>query len=283
MRYKLLLIVFCFSLLALNGYTQQHFLAGQLGDSVIYTDINPDKNVSLNSQYLMDIDNNGVNDFKITQTIIDGPAMTEAFIFTISGLNKNKILYYTVNMALSPYAGSQCGLIKIAKIFNYGDSIFMQKDTCKEAYLWYGILDGYGQCSANDWLGIGPKYIGIVLNRNDSLTYGWIKVDVPFGITVMEYASNLKSFTQAQYQYSENSIKIFPNPVKDFLYLFLPFALDGNQYNLNLMNDLGVSLIKKKVGGINYKLDMSKLVPGTYLLVISDHSKIYFKQKILKR
>ena len=268
--------------MVLNGIAQQSFLAGQLGESVIYTDINPDIKVDYNSQYLIDIDNNGVADFKITQTVINGPSMSETIYNSISGLNKNKILYSTINMDPLPYVGSHCGLLKIAKIFNYGDSIYMQNDTIKEVDIFYSTNNYNGNCSAEEWHGIGPKYIGVVLNRNDSLIYGWIKVDVPSTVTVMEYAINSKGITQIQSHQYDQSIKIFPNPVTDFLHIFMPSAINGNHYNLSLMNDLGVKIIGKEIGEANNTLDMSKLATGIYLLVISDHSRIYFEQTILK-
>jgi len=71
-------------------------------------------------------------------------------------------------------------------------------DTIKEVDIFYSIQNYNGNCSAEEWHGIGPKYIGVVLNRNDSLIYGWIKVYVPFTVTVMEYAINIKGITQIQ-------------------------------------------------------------------------------------
>lgn len=273
--------MFSCSLIALKGISQQHFFAGQVGDSVIFTDVNPDMNLDYNSQMLIDIDKDGVNDFKINVTYIDGAMMSESFFTSISGINKNKIIY-----APKPILDTNgiCPSYKIAKIFNYGDPINMLKDTCKETKLYYSTISIDGLCEAKEWSkNIIPKYIGLVLNRNDSLFYGWIKVFVPFTVTVMEYAVNIKGITQIQSQLYDQSIKVFPNPVKDFLHIFIPFAMNGNHYNLILMNDLGTIIVKKSIYETNCKLDMSKLAAGTYLLVVSDHSTIYFKQKILKR
>lgn len=281
MKYKFLLIVFYCSLMALNGNTQQHFFAGQTGDSVKYTDINPDINLDFNSQYLIDIDNDGFADFKIKLTYINGPMMSESFFTSISGMNKNKIIY-TPTPILD--TNGICPCYKIAKIFNYGDPLNILKDTCKEAQMYYSTISLDGLCQANEWeRNTVPKYIGLVLNRNDSLIYGWIKVFTPQTVSVMEYAVNMSGITQIKNQYYDQSIKAFPNPVKDLLHVYMPLAKYHENYNLHLMNDLGVEVIKKKINGINSKLDLRYLNTGTYLLEIRDHSKIYFKQKILKR
>ncbi len=281
MSYKYYITFLIITLFTLKGIAQQPFFAGQTGDSIVFTDIDPNGFVDYNSQYLIDIDKDGNNDFKIAVTVTEGGAMSRFITTSISGINENKIIY-TPTPILD--TNGICPSYKIAKIFNYGNSIGMLKDSCKETKLYYSTISNIGLCQATEWSnGKDPKYIGVVLNRNDSLFYGWIKVLVAPTVTVMEYAVNIKLITQIQSQQGNQSIKVFPNPTKDFINLIIPNSTNYKNYNLILMNDLGVNIIEEKINENNYTLDLRELISGKYFLVISDDYKVYTKQMILKR
>ncbi|HEY3371805.1 MAG TPA: T9SS type A sorting domain-containing protein [Prolixibacteraceae bacterium] len=283
MSYKLLLIIFVISFLSIKGVAQQQsFFAGQADGNVIYTNIEPDKKLSYNENpYRIDLDRNGINDFEITRTFIQGPAMSQFNSTTIAGINKNKIIYNTMP---NPETNSRCDTFKIVRKFNFGDPINTLKDSSKEVKIEYASLSDRGNCEANLWRDIEPKYIGVILNRNDSLLYGWLKVDFSFGVMiVMEYGINIKGVTQIQNKQSGNLIKLFPNPAMDFVQLFIPFAMNGNHYKLSLFNSSGIKVIDKKINQTNFKLDLSKFSAGIYFVEVSDYNTVYFNQKITKK
>ena len=79
----------------------------------------------------------------------------------------------------------------------------------------------------------------------------------------------------------ENLISVFPNPVKNLLWIDIP-----EQYNIErieMTNDLGQIVWSDKISqgkGFQYQVDVSNMARGVYLIRFSNGEKELF-QKVL--
>ncbi|MBI4647103.1 MAG: PCMD domain-containing protein [Bacteroidia bacterium] len=79
-------------------------------------------------------------------------------------------------------------------------------------------------------------------------------------------------------QYTENSIFIYPNPAKDYLYIMTPFK---QKVNIKIYNPIGCLVAdynKMTISGKSSKLNISNLTAGIYLIEI-----VTGKEKIVKK
>jgi hypothetical protein len=83
---------------------------------------------------------------------------------------------------------------------------------------------------------------------------------------------------------SSKDLKVFPNPVKDRMVIYLPEEQNG-QWTL-VMNDLsGRTVIQKNINlpGTTYSMDLSWLSPGVYLLKVFSEKDSFLKKVIVGR
>ncbi|RYM33583.1 T9SS type A sorting domain-containing protein [Brumimicrobium glaciale] len=76
------------------------------------------------------------------------------------------------------------------------------------------------------------------------------------------------------------TIKIYPNPVKNYLNLEIPFLKVSA--NIDILDNLGKSVLKSKISNQNSKLDLSKLNSGIYFMKIEING-LDKMMKIIKR
>jgi len=80
---------------------------------------------------------------------------------------------------------------------------------------------------------------------------------------------------------SNNQIKIYPNPIKDFL--FVEFEND-KMINIKIYNIFGILVyINKDFANINNKIDLSVLPSGIYLLKFQTNNEVITKKIILDK
>ncbi|NPA46625.1 MAG: T9SS type A sorting domain-containing protein [Chlorobi bacterium] len=76
-------------------------------------------------------------------------------------------------------------------------------------------------------------------------------------------------------------VRIYPNPVRDFLRIGLP---DDGAYEIHLYALNGKEIYRTQTNGNAYKMDMRRLEPGMYLLVVIDRENhSYTSYKIQKQ
>lgn len=74
-----------------------------------------------------------------------------------------------------------------------------------------------------------------------------------------------------------SSIKLYPNPVRDILYLQLN---DSKNYSYKLFSSIGDQLDAKQISG--NQLDFSSLEAGVYIISIYCENKILTNEKFIK-
>ncbi len=75
------------------------------------------------------------------------------------------------------------------------------------------------------------------------------------------------------------NVKCYPNPVSGWLFIE---TTTGNTFDCNVFDMLGRSLLHKKVAGKS-QLNVSGLLPGYYILKISDNDQTLYSGKLIKR
>ncbi|MFT5858769.1 MAG: hypothetical protein ACI865_000857 [Flavobacteriaceae bacterium] len=128
--------------------------------SVVYTDEAPDFNGVVGSQYFLDLNNDGTDDFRIwhngsnnlyisplgaTNEVLGSGGATFAYPFALSS-----------GAAISSGAGA---------FFNNGFAGGFQSLN-------------YGSCSFGNWCNITDRYIGLRFDIGGSIHYGWVRLDV---------------------------------------------------------------------------------------------------------
>lgn len=82
----------------------------------------------------------------------------------------------------------------------------------------------------------------------------------------------------------ENILKIYPNPVQDYLILNSDFSIYNNA-TVKVTDLSGKEMFKENINsswaGNNYRIDFSNFVPGVYLVFIETETKI-FTEKVVK-
>jgi len=149
-----------------------------------YTDIIPDTTIAAdNGAYYLDFDNNGIADYKL-QKIVDTTALIIEIVIYPLG-DKFSVAYFNVD---------DC---KFAERFYYDDPIPLSgnKFTIEKATLAHM---GPSYCAHNGaFIGTTDAYAGMRMYRNDTVFYGWIRLDVD---------SSVQWFTLKDYAYCANGI-----------------------------------------------------------------------------
>ncbi|PWL28906.1 MAG: hypothetical protein DCO96_08805 [Fluviicola sp. XM-24bin1] len=141
--------------------------------AVVYTDITPDFTGGLGSQYFLDLDNNGTDDFRIWH-------------------NGSSNLY------ISPLTGTNEALGSGGATFAYPFALTSGAAISSGAGGWFNNGYGggfqslnYGSCSFGNWCNVTDRYIGLRFDIAGSIHYGWVRLDVDFAgnsWTVKDYA-----------------------------------------------------------------------------------------------
>jgi hypothetical protein len=75
-------------------------------------------------------------------------------------------------------------------------------------------------------------------------------------------------------------IRVFPNPASDALNIE---GLDyGQEYELNLINSIGQTVLSTKINESNAKIDVSNLSSGMYQLVLKDARSVRVQKLLIE-
>ncbi|RLC25876.1 MAG: hypothetical protein DRH21_03370, partial [Deltaproteobacteria bacterium] len=112
----------------------------------------------------------------------------------------------------------------------------------------------------------------------------WMYELVGYNVTAVYYFgesefSNTTYFLNSEIEnFSFVNLLLFPNPVKDKLYIQLQPQYKINQ--IELLNNLGLTIFNNKVNSNSYQLDVSHLSPGIYFLKLETEQG-FVLQKVL--
>ena len=133
-----------------------------------YTDVNPDFVGGPGGEYLLDIDNNGTNDFRIYH---NGALSASSAAILIQPLTaSNEVL------------GSDSGFYAYPFVLNSGDTISSGQTSWNNTGFSSGFQSlNYGvSCGIGNWCGVTDGFIGLRFNiAGSGIHYGWARLDVP--------------------------------------------------------------------------------------------------------
>ena len=172
-KYLYVLFVFCCSYA-----NAQYIIAGQHSANDYYYKYTPDTVIKFYnpSTYLIDLNNDGVKDFKFTVLPYNDLLGATAYYCNVSGLNNNnnKVALAYFDSCFYKHYVSQY-IIEIVQSFNYNDTININANWDSLVY----IEDVY----SSSQMGIqcfdsftDSAYIGLKVFMGTQPVYGWIKI-----------------------------------------------------------------------------------------------------------
>ncbi|MBC8047535.1 MAG: T9SS type A sorting domain-containing protein [Fimbriimonadaceae bacterium] len=151
---------------------------------IVYTDVDPDETYTSGTLYI-DLNNDGINDFKITNTTAGGGRCGSNKFVKITPLNSNSVS----KSAGYPAKHNSDFIINETCVWNGAPNQVLRSNH------WYTGI--FGECynSYSGHWGFGDGYIGLKLNVGDTIYYAWARLNVSLGITsstvtIKDYAYN---------------------------------------------------------------------------------------------
>ncbi|MEI6090609.1 MAG: T9SS type A sorting domain-containing protein [bacterium] len=271
--------------------------SSNLEAEIIYTDLNPDKEItpSAGGSQGYSIDFNSDKHIDISFQVDN--LVDEYKYVNVSGvLRKNQIAGdgdTTTKGEFFPLCFVENELI--------GDG---------QSYKWYNDWDlqwehalpiticGYGLNSPGHWAGgLSNRYLGIRFYLNGNYHYGWVAIEIPTtpnACTFKGYAYESEpnkpilagqQVTGIDKDYSNgNNISISPNPATDNILISLPIS-GLSTYSISIFNTAGIEIIsftEQELSG-KYALELSteKFLPGIYYCSINSGIIKLFKSFIV--
>lgn len=128
--------------------------------NIIYTDENPDFNGVIGSQYFLDLNNDGNDDFRIWHN-----GASNLYISPLTASNEalgSGGVTFAYPFALTSGAMISSGA---GQFFNNGYAGGFQSLN-------------YGSCSFGNWCSVTDRYIGVRFSIGGNIHYGWVRLDV---------------------------------------------------------------------------------------------------------
>ncbi|MEP7128213.1 MAG: T9SS type A sorting domain-containing protein [Chitinophagales bacterium] len=260
-------------------------VAGTANAQALYTDIDPDVTVDQSgSVYMIDLDNNGSNDFTI------------GLLHSTSagGNSLNKIF-------AKPYNGSIGGTHQGAYNYPYAmvagemiDANIPWQNAASQTMGSGAVLPGYSSLYIvyGKWYGVEDRYLPLRFKIGTNKFYGWARLDV---------SSIVNSFTIKDIAYNPNAneglfagqgdptlVHVTPTtqPVKIFAYdgvvNAMLFSQKIDNATLVMTNMMGEQVKKMKLTESSTQIDVSDLAFGIYGVTVINGGELY-TQKIAIR
>ncbi|WP_047549688.1 T9SS type A sorting domain-containing protein [Psychroserpens sp. Hel_I_66] len=252
--------------------------SGQIG----YTDIGPPDFVGgANLEYMLDLNNDGVNDFRI---------------YNVNSIYSSYGYNYTLNnLFIEPLAASNEVLGSGGATYAYPFALNNGDSISDGSTGWYnnGFANGYqslnyGSCDFGDWCNITDGYLGLRFDAGGgNIHYGWARLDVGAGgdvFTIKDYAWNQtvnESIIAGQQtlgigENALNAIKIVALNKSIGLYN-LPEAT-----NYRLVNMTGKEVLNGKTSSEVFVIEANTISNGIYIIELTDaNSKAVIRKKVI--
>lgn len=135
-------------------------IPGAANANIIYTDENPDFSGVIGSQYFLDLNNDGNDDFRIWHN-----GSSNLYISPLT--STNEVLGSGGATFAYPFALTSGAMVSSAAggFFNNGFAGGFQSLN-------------YGSCSFGNWCSVTDRYIGLRFDIGGNIHYGWVRLDV---------------------------------------------------------------------------------------------------------
>jgi len=254
---------------------------------IVYVDIDPDTtiyvpdvawNIDSAQHYMLDLNNNGIMDFKITAQ--------KYYFYSLGpqwGISQH-IISYNYNNSNVNIAGG-CATGGFREDINYHDNINSDLSWDYSKYLRFDVKNVDFTCD----LPIGDAYFGLMLIENTDTLYGWVRCSATdSSITIKDYAYNtipnmpiLAGQTElgiGNFAPSSN-IKIFEN--NGFLYVNITQPAQAQGY-IRIYSQQGALVKADNINGQQNTIHLAGLAQGIYIVQVATQSEIVNKQIFLQ-
>jgi len=266
-------------------------IAGNHDSTMTYYDFIPDTILPYgeypesNSSIDIDLNHDNIYDYRIESHSLQGMGGGIGNV-KITPLNANEVNYYRTD---SLNYGGDLLYFNVTKPFEYGETINDSSlYTTSEAFLYYYYyFEEWEGFYIADWCNQGDKYLGIRININDTIVYGWIRLKIKSGwfgseVTIMEYAlTDYFEPSSIDITEGDQEIRFYPNPVNNNLIIHIP---DINQRaNILIIDAVGKTcLYQRNVSTKLTTINTGALKKGLYILRVETGGKIYTRKLIKK-
>lgn len=286
MKHTTLILFICFAFKGICQYS----LAGVAGQ--YYVDIVPDTllNAPYNSSelYYIDINGDNINDIKLTSQVSSSPGGQVNGVSLVTLNNSTKLALGYVDSTYNFYYNFWITQ-KILKKYSIQDTIkitnFINTTSGNLGFYYYS---GGTNASNYDWVSTLDKYVGVSYSDSNAISYGWINVNVPntYSCKIKEYSLNIISTTTLEKDFSiEEKIYVFPSPTSDVIYL-QSAQLNFKHEVKPVVYDLNGKQLQVPIQYINintYKMDVSSLSAGMYIVAIETENGVVRKKMIVEK
>lgn len=255
-------------------------LANSADGQIIYTDISPDSLVNLDGGYYqLDLNNDGLFDFEFTQTITAATGTSGSYNVNavgISPLDSNAVAGSTAGAYVYPFAMNPGDTVQSTLTWNVG------ADQSMGSYFGSGYTYG-------NWPGLSDKYVGLKINVEGALYYGWARLDVApvaESFTIKDYAYNSvenemiiigATSTGIGIHETLQGIKIHAHD--NVIYINSDKEMKGL---LSVKNTLGQEIHSAQLADQHYEITINNAKPGIYFATVISEGKTKTKKIILK-
>ncbi len=239
---------------------------------IIYTDINPDITIASGS-YNLDLDNNGISDFRISQKY--GTITFQTGSYPSSYTSTTAPAVYLKTLANNEVLACNFDFPFASKKFQYPN--FAHQDWKNGDKLVMAVkTDNY---YIGRWIGITDRYLNLRIKINNEWHYGWARLDVSAFASyfkIKDYA--YKTTPDDTISPGETSISGINehNPLKDisvYSYdktLFIKMDAKTGKAGLILCNLIGQEIKSLTINPPETEIPLNDINPGIYIVHIQN-------------
>ncbi|WP_204344318.1 T9SS type A sorting domain-containing protein [Psychroserpens algicola] len=253
--------------------------SGQIG----YTDIGPPDFVGgANLEYMLDLNNDGTNDFRIFN-------VNSSYTSSYGGIYISNQLFISPLAAGNEVLGSGGGTFAYPFALSAGEAISSGGSSWNDNGFTSGFQSlNYSSCSYGNWCDITDGFLGLRFDAGGgNIHYGWVRLDVGTAsdvFTIKDYAWNLtvgESILAGQ-----QTLGVNESILNDVRIVALNKSI--GLYNLpeatsySLVNMTGKRILEGTTSGDSFVVEANTLASGVYIIELTDaNSKAVLRKKLV--
>ena len=251
-------------------------LFGSQSDAqIVYTDIIPDSTTIVGGNfYDLDLNNDGISDFKIQLKISGGTSFTSQQV-SVSPVTSNGVAGDTVGMYVYPFALNAGDTVKLGLQFNLTSNQSMGS--------YFGPGASYG-----NWIGATDKYLGLSFYIGPDLYYGWARLDIDSvadKFTIKDYAYN--ATIGAPIIAGQTGVGIHENSLDNNVLIYsydknvkISFlnTLDATNADVKITNTLGQEIFRSTAVNKEMDINLSDKRAGIYFVTVTEKNGVFTKK-----
>jgi len=236
---------------------------------MVYTDVDPDVVLNSSDNYGFDLDNDGTDDFGLTNVLYSGIGAMNVLIYDSAG-----VAGYSGPSAF-PFASA----IDAGEVI--GPVLGWYSSEGGAPLLWgsFAIVGSFGM-----WNNVSNKYVGLRIKDGADFHYGWARLDVTHTtVTLKDYAYNATANaainTTVGIESSDNEFHPTVYAVDQGVHITLPSSVNDAQVSII---DVAGRLLHSEFIIDHADIVLNELPQGMYLVKI-ESGEVYFSKLVMMK